>query len=123
MSLSLRSTALLRPPQTPPKFQVEKVTALIYVYLMDSFEHCDLGPLPIDPRILKMKREIDKLKEECSAWERKYRQIFDEQMKTNSIETQLRERIRSCESEREKLKSKAEALMEIAKELLQRPLE
>lgn len=80
---------------------------------MDHFEHANLGPLPHNPILYKLKEEVE-------AWKRKYTQLFDETCKTTSIENQLRERLRVAEADCAKYKAKCEALMELLKEVMKK---
>lgn len=81
---------------------------------MDSFEHYELGPLPIDPKLLRLQSEVE-------SWRKKYEQVFQEQCASKSIDNHLRESLRAATSDRDKFKAKSEALMELLKELCNVP--
>jgi hypothetical protein len=73
---------------------------------IELFEHVDLGPLPHDPRLLRLQTEV-------KAWRKKYEDVFQEQCSTRTIDNSIREKLKSAENERDKLKAMVDAQREI----------
>lgn len=79
--------------------------------MIEQFEHADLGPLPIDPKLIRFRAEAE-------AWKKKYEDLFQEQCKVTSLDNMIRERLRCAELDRDRFRAKSEALMEILKEMI-----
>lgn len=74
----------------------------------EEWEQNPLKELPQE-EVSKIIAQNARLVEESESWKRKYEEVFNEQCKTRSLETQLREKLNSAERDRIVLQAQLDA--------------